>query len=57
VSTPQLPLSLRSPPDQRLASFIGDTAVRDAVAAAAALHLPLRVVMDRAQASAAATLA
>jgi pyridinium-3,5-bisthiocarboxylic acid mononucleotide nickel chelatase len=28
----------------------------DAVAAAAALHLPLRVVMDRAQASAAATL-
>jgi DnaA family protein len=35
VSTPQLPLSLRSPPDQRLASFIGDTAVRDAVAAAA----------------------
>jgi hypothetical protein len=29
----------------------------DAVAAAAALHLPLRVVMDRAQASAAATLA
>lgn len=35
MSTPQLPLALRSPPDQRLASFIGDTAARDAVAAAA----------------------
>jgi DnaA family protein len=35
VSTPQLPLSLRTPPDQRLEAFQGQPAVRDAVASAA----------------------
>jgi DnaA family protein len=35
VSTPQLPLSLRTPPDQRLEAFQGQLAVRDAVASAA----------------------
>ena len=35
MSTPQLPLSLRTPPDQRLEAFHGQPAVRDAVAAAA----------------------
>lgn len=35
MNTPQLPLSLRTPPDQRLEAFHGQPAVRDAVAAAA----------------------
>ena len=35
MSTPQLPLSLRTPPDQRLDAFHGQPAVRDAVRAAA----------------------
>ncbi len=35
MSTPQLPLSLRTPPDQRLEAFHGQPAVRDAVAAVA----------------------
>jgi DnaA family protein len=35
VSTPQLPLSLRAPPDQRLDAFHGQPVVRDAVRAAA----------------------
>ncbi|MCX7034396.1 MAG: DnaA regulatory inactivator Hda [Arenimonas sp.] len=35
MSTPQLPLSLRTPPDQRLEAFHGQPGVRDAVAAAA----------------------
>jgi DnaA family protein len=35
VNTPQLPLSLRTPPDQRLEAFHGQPALRDAVAAAA----------------------
>ena len=35
MSTPQLPLSLRTPPDQRLEAFHGQPAVRDAVASAA----------------------
>jgi DnaA family protein len=35
VSTPQLPLSLRTPPDQRLEAFHGQPAVRDAVGAIA----------------------
>lgn len=35
MSTPQLPLALRTPPDQRFDAFHGQAAVRDAVAAAA----------------------
>lgn len=35
MTTPQLPLSLRTPPDQRLEAFHGQPAARDAVAAAA----------------------
>lgn len=35
MSTPQLPLSLRAPPDQRLDAFLGQPVVRDAVRAAA----------------------
>ncbi|WP_374473701.1 DnaA regulatory inactivator Hda [Arenimonas sp.] len=35
MSTPQLPLSLRAPPDQRLDAFHGQPVVRDAVRAAA----------------------
>lgn len=35
MSTPQLPLALRTPPDQRLEAFHGEAAARDAVAAAA----------------------
>lgn len=35
MTTPQLPLSLRTPPDQRLDAFHGQPAVRDAVGAAA----------------------
>lgn len=35
MSTPQLPLSLRSPPDQRLDAFLGNDPARDAVGAAA----------------------
>ncbi|MBW8312143.1 MAG: DnaA regulatory inactivator Hda [Rhizobium sp.] len=35
MSTPQLPLSLRAPPDQRLDAFLGQPLVRDAVRAAA----------------------
>lgn len=35
MSTPQLPLALRTPPDQRLEAFHGGDAARDAVAAAA----------------------
>lgn len=35
MSTPQLPLSLRTPPDQRLDAFHGQPAARDAVRAAA----------------------
>ncbi len=35
MNTPQLPLSLRTPPDQRLDAFHGQPAARDAVAAAA----------------------
>lgn len=35
MSTPQLPLSLRAPPDQRLDAFLGAPVVRDAVRAAA----------------------
>ncbi|MBP6596768.1 MAG: DnaA regulatory inactivator Hda [Arenimonas sp.] len=35
MSHPQLPLALRTPPDQRLAAFHGQPAVRDALAAAA----------------------
>jgi len=35
VSTPQLPLALRTPPDQRFDAFHGQAAVRDAVSAAA----------------------
>ena len=35
MSTPQLPLSLRTPPDQRLEAFHGQPGVRDAVASAA----------------------
>ena len=35
MNTPQLPLSLRTPPDQRLEAFHGQPAVRAAVAAAA----------------------
>ena len=35
MNTPQLPLSLRTPPDQRLEAFHGPPAVRDAVAALA----------------------
>ena len=33
--TPQLPLTLRAPPDQRFEAFVGDDAARDAVRAAA----------------------
>ncbi len=35
MTTPQLPLSLRTPPDQRLEAFHGQPAARDAVGAAA----------------------
>ncbi|WP_146910667.1 DnaA regulatory inactivator Hda [Arenimonas daejeonensis] len=35
MNTPQLPLALRTPPDQRFEAFHGQAAVRDAVAAAA----------------------
>jgi DnaA family protein len=35
VNTPQLPLALRTPPDQRFDAFHGQAVVRDAVAAAA----------------------
>lgn len=35
MSTPQLPLSLRAPPDQRLEAFLGNDPARDAVRAAA----------------------
>ncbi len=35
MSTPQLPLSLRAPPDQRLDAFLGPPEVREAVRAAA----------------------
>ena len=35
MSTPQLPLSLRAPPDQRFEAFHGQAPVRDAVRAAA----------------------
>jgi DnaA family protein len=35
VSTPQLPLSLRTPPDQRFEAFHGQAAARDAVRAVA----------------------
>ena len=33
--TPQLPLTLRAPPDQRFEAFVGADAIRDAVQAAA----------------------
>mgnify|MGYP001385173542 CR=1 FL=1 len=35
MSTPQLPLALRTPPDQRLEAYFGQAGTRDAVAAAA----------------------
>lgn len=35
MSTPQLPLSLRAPPDQRFEAFLGNDPARDAVRAAA----------------------
>lgn len=35
MNTPQLPLALRTPPDQRFDAFHGQAAVRDAVSAAA----------------------
>lgn len=35
MSTPQLPLALRTPPDQRFDAFCGQTVARDAVRAAA----------------------
>ena len=35
MSTPQLPLALRTPPDQRFDAFFGQAPVRDAVSAAA----------------------
>ena len=35
MSTPQLPLTLRAPPDQRLDAFLGHSAIRAAVAACA----------------------
>ena len=35
MTTPQLPLGLRAPPDQRLDAFLGQPVVRDAVRAAA----------------------
>ena len=35
MSTPQLPLGLRAPPDQRLEAFLGNDAARAAMQAAA----------------------
>ena len=35
MNTPQLPLALRTPPDQRFDAFFGQSALRDAVSAAA----------------------
>lgn len=35
MTTPQLPLGLRAPPDQRLDAYLGNTPARDAVRAAA----------------------
>lgn len=35
MTSPQLPLALRTPPDQRLEAFLGQAEARDAVAAAA----------------------